>query len=291
MCTIIEAWEVYIDSKNFNEKNLKKEISRFNLHLLPYWQDKPLQNIKTIDIVFYKKHLFNKNLSKQSVRLCLSLLQAIMRRASTFELYSGKIPNFELPKIDNKRIRYLTEQEASLLFSALYTKNIMWHDIALFALHTGMRASEIFAIRTSSINLAQKSIAIFESKNSTTRIIPLNETALDIIQKYLPLKLTYFFSNNKIKEVSSIFRNTVCKTNLNKNIQDRRNQIVFHSLRHTFASWLVQRGVPILVVSQLLGHKSLQMTMRYAHLAPNQGQYAVDLLPNNISPLSLSRRI
>ena len=56
---------------------------------------------------------------------------------------------------------------------------------------------------------------------------------------------------------------------LNDGITDRRQKLVFHSLRHTFASWLVQMGKPLYTVSQLLGHSDLKMTMRYAHLAPD----------------------
>jgi len=52
-------------------------------------------------------------------------------------------------------------------------------------------------------------------------------------------------------------------------IQDTRQRVVFHSLRHTFASWLVQRGEPLYTVAKLMGHTTLEMTQRYSHLAPD----------------------
>jgi site-specific recombinase XerD len=61
-------------------------------------------------------------------------------------------------------------------------------------------------------------------------------------------------------------------------IFDSRHKVVFHTLRHTFASWLVQDGVKLEMLSQLLGHSSLNITMRYAHLAPSQGKSAVNLI-------------
>lgn len=284
MCTLIEAWQVYKNTKILKKESLKKETYRFNLHLDSYWKNRPLQSIKTRDILEYRKHLFDCNLSPQSVRLCMSLLRSIMRRAVQLEVYSSQMPSFEMPKVDNRRLRYLTENEAHQLFMALYEKSELWHDVALFALHTGMRASEIFSLRSSSINFSQKSLTIFETKNSQVRIVPLNNTSYNLAQKYSSQHLPYLFSKIQIKQVSRIFRDTVKTININTHVTDIRDKFVFHSLRHTFASWLVQKGVPLIVVGNLLGHKGLQMTMRYAHLAPEQGQHAVRLLSDNISP-------
>ena len=64
----------------------------------------------------------------------------------------------------------------------------------------------------------------------------------------------------------------------NDNVTDRRHKIVFHSLRHTFASWLVQQDIHLSVISRLLGHSDIQLTMRYAHLSLNQEKKAVELL-------------
>jgi integrase len=70
----------------------------------------------------------------------------------------------------------------------------------------------------------------------------------------------------------------VADLGLNAGIKDPRQKVVFYTLRHTFASWLVQKGVPLYNVSQLMGHSDLQMTKRYAHLAPENQKAAIMVL-------------
>ncbi|WP_408936570.1 tyrosine-type recombinase/integrase, partial [Desulfobulbus sp.] len=81
-----------------------------------------------------------------------------------------------------------------------------------------------------------------------------------------------------------MFRKAVQESGLNDGITDSRQKVVFHTLRHTFASWLVQAGFPIALVSQLLGHSNINVTMRYAHLAPSQAREAVSLIDRQCTP-------
>jgi integrase len=80
----------------------------------------------------------------------------------------------------------------------------------------------------------------------------------------------------KIPEVSKSFLRTVNDLKFNDGIEDRRQKASFHTLRHTFASWLAIQGTPILVIKELMGHASLAMTERYAHLIPDQKKESVE---------------
>jgi integrase len=79
---------------------------------------------------------------------------------------------------------------------------------------------------------------------------------------------------SKKKEVSSSFERAVKDLGWNKGIEDPRQKVVFHSLRHTCASWLVMAGVPLYTVKEYLGHRQISQTERYAHLAPDSLQQA-----------------
>lgn len=283
MLTLDEAWNSYLATRQLTPYGYMADQSRYRAHLKSYWHGKNLTSIKNLDIQIYTTHLFAKGLSPQTVRLCLGQLRRIMRRAHRLELLEGKLPYFELPPADSVRYRYLEPEEATALLQILRSLSPLWHDIAVLSLYTGMRASEIFSLRGANINLSQKSIILHRTKNHKQRIVPLAEVSLDIVKKYYTdSQGLLFHQKNKKKKfikVSKKFRKAVEISGLNDGITDNRYRVVFHTLRHTFASWLVQNGVSLQVVSGLLGHGSIRVTERYAHLAPDQGRNALQCLP------------
>ena len=119
----------------------------------------------------------NENLSPQSVYHCLSLVRRVLKRAVEWELYEGPVPKFRMPKFDNRRMRFLTSDEARRLLEELKAKSVLWHDIALFALQTGLRAGEIYALRPFDVDVERGHLKLYDTKNGSTRIIPLNVTA------------------------------------------------------------------------------------------------------------------
>ncbi len=86
----------------------------------------------------------------------------------------------------------------------------------------------------------------------------------------------------RITAISATFDRTVAALGLNAGIEDGRQKICFHGLRHTFASWLVEQGVDLFVVKELMGHSVLAMTERYSHLAPDALRLAVGKLDESI---------
>ena len=105
-------------------------------------------------------------------------------------------------------------------------------------------------------------------------MIPINKTLLEVLHR-LPRQIdsSYVFPGKKGKRLTDVkksFRTSMKEAEI--------EDFCFHDLRHTFASHLVMAGVPLLTVAELLGHKNIEMTKRYAHLSPNHKAAAVRVL-------------
>lgn len=272
--TLNEAWTNYREAV-LSESSDKIESSRWEIHIGPIIGKKYIDQITGFDCLKLRKILESKKLSPQSVHHCLSLIRRVMRRSIEWGHADFIVPNFGkiLPKFDNKRERFLTKTEAKILLSYLEETSNSWHDIVLFALNTGLRKGEIFTICKSHIDFNNNFLNVVDTKSYKNRIIPLNHIATDILRKKAETCINIFENKS-----DKIFPRAVKACGFNRNVYDRRQKVVFHTLRHTFASWLVQEGVPLSVISNLLGHSSIQLTMRYSHLSLSQEKSATDLL-------------
>lgn len=293
MPTLNDAWNLYSDVKliDTSPRSQKTEAGRWRNYIYPKFGSQEISQISNLDIAKFNAELRrNGRLSPQTVSHILSLIHRIIKNAVKYQLYKGDIPIIEMPKFDNKRQRYLLKSEAERLLYTLNTLSPLWHDISFLALQTGLRASELLNLSISQVSLSKKQLYIFQSKNKLSRVIPLNDDACLILNYYKNNKYQYFFLNTNYQpfsQVSPIFKKAVDICGLNSGITDRRLQIVFHSLRHTFASWLVQEGFDLRVVGKLLGHSTSIMTERYAHLAPDKEVAAVN---SSVLKLSLAHK-
>jgi integrase len=174
----------------------------------------------------------------------------------------------------NGRIRFLSVEEEGLLKAALTESWPHYLPAFLVSIHTGMRASEQFGLQWDQVSLERKMISLYRTKGGKTRHIPLNAVALSALQGL-----------RKRRRSGPVFVNTEGKPLRGARDwferavkQARIEGYTWHCNRHTFASRLVAAGVDIRTVAQLMGHATIQMTMRYAHLAPEREQNAVDRL-------------
>ena len=172
------------------------------------------------------------------------------------------------------RLRYLTKSEASALLAA--ASNPQLAEFIRLALHTGCRKNELLTLRWSDVDQKYNTIQLKpeNTKSNKARAIPLNKTARNALQALKQGNQTeWVFHNNKGGRKKT-FRWFFCKAIQSAGIEDFH----IHDLRHTFASWLVSEGVELIKVRDLLGHTTIRMTERYAHLMPGRLLEAVEVL-------------
>ena len=185
---------------------------------------------------------------------------------------SNPVRRVKLFHEDNSRLRYLTREEYDRLIEAaraIKTSPYLEEKIVLAA-HTGLRRGSLFNLRWKQIDLENRVLRIPRTKSGRPLSLPLNATALTTLKALDEAKTPespYVFphkSGPKEGEPVQDIKNGFHAALEIAEIDD----FTWHDLRHTFASWLMMRGASLRSVAELLGHQSLKMTMRYAHLSP-----------------------
>ena len=170
--------------------------------------------------------------------------------------YVGKLKE---PKI---RVRWATKQQAQELLNNI---SIAWlRDVSLFALLTGARRTEILSMTWDKIDFQNK-IAIVSNdiaKNGKARSLLLNEEAIRLLQDRRLINSKYVFVSSNGNMLKDIDRRAFNRAAKECNLEDFH----FHDLRHTWASWHVQRGTPLFTLKELGGWETLEMVQKYAHL-------------------------
>ena len=207
-------------------------------------------------------------------------------RGAISKAYRWKIINHHpfallpLCRVPEQYPEYFTKEEFVVYFKAI---NDSWFkDVAQFAVLTGMRRSEITNLQWKNIDLEKNIVHIvsgpsFRTKTGKKRIVPIHTTLIPMLKSRFnnnPEHFVFTYCDKKIADnyVTHKFADVLIVSGINK------KGLRFHSLRHTFASWLVQDGVPLYEVQRLLGHSSIIVTEIYSHLQPCQLHNAVNKL-------------
>lgn len=215
-----------------------------------------------------------------------TVVRQIFNFAKKRDLYFKDNPamKIKIKQKDNKRSRFLTPEEGRILLEELKKHSLQLHDMALFSMFEGARAGAIFALQWKDVNWDTNRLSLLDTKNGESYYQPMHPVVREmLLQRYKDEtdKNGYIFKSRnggKIKEVSDTYQRVIDKLGFNDGITDRRQKVVFHTLRHTYASQLVMKGVDLYTTQKLMGHKNGQMTQRYAHLAPGHLEKAINML-------------
>lgn len=206
----------------------------------------------------------------------LALMKAILRAAERDWKWLEKAPVIKIPSVRNKRVRWLEHEEAKRLIDECPEP---LKSVVKFALATGLRRSNIINLEWQQIDMQRRVAWVNPEDSKSNRAIgvALNDTACKVLRDQIGNHHKWVFVHTrawhrpdssltpairKMRVDDNRAWNSACKR---AGIEDFR----FHDLRHTWASWLIQSGVPLSVLQEMGGWESIEMVRRYAHLAPN----------------------
>ena len=275
--TFLRSSEPYYTEKTINVyKTTFKSV-------LNYFGDILLTDLSTRDLEEYLLTRINKT-SIYAARKDLANLSCCFNRAVR-DGYLLKNPcqgikRFRLPE---RQPSFYTKEEFARLLNAIDTEDI--RDLVRVAVNTGLRQGELISLQWNQVNLERGLITLDNkthiTKTKRVRTLPINKPVNEVLTKRMQNRreshnFIFTFNNEPIEQkfLTRYFKRFVYKAGVNPKLN-------FHSLRHTFASWLVQGGISIYVVSKLLGHSDIKTTEIYSHLSSENFKNAVDSLPVN----------
>ena len=289
--TVSEFYSLYLSySENNNTPSTayaKKSI--FTVNVLPAFGTHRLDQIRPPDLEAYKSKKLAQGYSKKTINNHLAALGKMLSLAKEWGLIEG-VPKMRLFRLEPTDFEFLTFEEEPRFLVAVPPE---WRTFALVPLKTGVRVGELLVLKWEDLDLVAGRMMVRRTlwhdqevlpKGNRVREVPLGNEVMAALKAHRHLKGPYVFCDPSGKpfnhsKVKRVVPRACQKAGLAK-------RLTTHDLRHSFASHLVMRGVTLKAVQELLGHATIEMTMRYAHLSPDVKRDAVKLLDS--TPLESS---
>ncbi|MDR2821105.1 MAG: site-specific integrase [Desulfovibrio sp.] len=289
--TLDEAWEAFYTRWCMNLKNPDDYALDYQKHLKPKFGSMYLTDITPKILEAFTQDL-QQNKSPATAKKILALFRNIFNRCKNWEMIPETaicpVSKLKKIKVDNEQERFLTRREASFLLDALIFINCKLYYITKISLYSGMRLSEILEIQKQNINLNAGIIYIQDAKSGNRPAYISDELKKDLKVLLNDKKSNYVLHDDKGKKLSKYnisqqFARVIKEIGFNDNINNELHKVVFHTLRHTFCSWLAIDGVTLYTISKLVGHKDSKMTQRYAKLSPDCMRDAIKRIDGNLA--------
>lgn len=278
--TILEfRWEYAKYSESVHRPKTTIRVNSILREFAEYLNNPQLSEIDIKQINNYLQH--KAKVSSYTAQQHLAYLRSAFNKALTDGyIFSNPFESVANYKIPEKQPLFIDEASFHCLLRVIDNADIK--HIVNFAVKTGLRLMELITLEWKQINFRDKYLILdnnnHTTKNKKVRTIPLTIEAMQILIERESNRISEFvftFNGEKFKPdwLSKRFKKYVILAKLNPKIK-------FHSLRHTFASWLVQKGVSIYQVSKLLGHANVETTEIYSHLRTDDLRTAINVLNN-----------
>lgn len=263
--------------------DIKQRIGK----LYDFFAGKDLKALRGQDVRAFISWRREQGVSDSTVNRELATLQAAINHAIVH--LEWQLPNpvkgrmLEEPE---GRVRWITKGEAARLIqcASQLRSGDRLADFIQLALHTGCRMNEMLELEWNRVDLQRKLMWLdgINTKSKRRRGVPLNDVAMAAVMSRASFRAEHcphspwVFCNKQGKRLVAIREGfkSACKA---AGISDFR----IHDLRHTAASWMVSEGVPLADVKEVLGHSTITMTEKYAHLAPHRAREAVEKLQSH----------
>ncbi len=249
--------------------------------------DTPITSITTGTVDRYKEHLKERGNVASSVNRKLAVLGKALSYAAQRSEDSGltKKPEVELEEVNDGRIRWLEQHEEDRALSLLAQEgHLEALEAIITLLDTGLRCGELLALTGRDIDLPAKVLTCWVNKTDKPRTIPLTKRVQAIIKTRLIKAQSGVLFDITYDALAGRWNWLREKMKLAED-----EDFVLHALRHTFATRLVKAGVDLYRVKTLLGHRKIETTERYAHLAPKDLADAVAFLePQTVPAVSVT---
>jgi integrase len=266
-----------------NTNNKPSEVATkrrlLRIHLLPAFGDMQLNEIRPAHVEAYKARKLHEGLARKTINNHLTVFRRILAIAAEWGEVDF-VPAVRWLECADPEFDFLTFDEANKLIACA---DNYWRTMIVVAVRTGLRLGELLALRWSDVDLTGGRINVRRSvvegiigtpKNGRTREVPLSEQAAAALGEH-PHRAELVLCDAD----GGMLTPAECRWPLRRAYQRAGlRRVGWHMLRHTFASHLAMRGAPLKAIQELLGHSTIDMTMRYAHLSPDARRDAVRLL-------------
>lgn len=264
--------QIYLAYSENNNRTYNHNCYYIKIIMEYFGELTPAQQILPKNIEAFKDWLrTERSLKNSSINRYLEIMSKMFNLGIDNELISQN-PVSKVGKLleANHKVRFLTIDEEKRLYKELpeYLKPIV-----TTALQTGMRRGEILNLKWDNIDFEYGFIELLETKSGKSRKIPLSDKLREVLEN-IDRKSDYVFVNPETKLPYVDIKKSFNKAKDAAGIQNFR----FHDLRHTVATRLVEKGIDLLVVMEILGHTKIETTMRYAHPTPKRKSDAINVL-------------
>ncbi len=286
-----DMFKKYIEYAKGNKKSWKQDENAFELHLKKY-KNHDLRQLKPSTFESLKLEKAAQGYKPRTVQYILGLARQIINFAINEEYiksYTNPISKgkFKMPDVQNEKVGFLTKEQAKLIVDKLKEKedHPLAYRLTILLLHTGARFSEVASLTWDDIDFNNRLIYFKSTKNGNDRKVYISDVALEVLNEL------YEEKSNTLIVPSSIGTQLIqmpkqwqilVDSLLPNNKKAGKYKITTHSLRHTHASWMAMSGISILHIKEQLGHKKLDMTMRYSHLIPSERHENTQVIFNSL---------